>query len=121
MKHAALLLSIVCLFFFVACGQGEKAEKATVSEPEKATEMAKEQAKPATEVVEEKAEEATEMAKEGGQDRYRPYTGLPLATYFSGLKLKWLLDNIPAVREAADAGRRQEIATMLGKAGSAGR
>ncbi|HUT43724.1 MAG TPA: hypothetical protein VMW95_05245 [Desulfobacterales bacterium] len=54
MKHAGLLLSIVCLLFFVACGQGEKAEKATVSEPEKATEMVKEQAK-----------ETTEMAKEG--------------------------------------------------------
>lgn len=40
----------------------------------------------------------------GGQDAFRPITGLPLATYFSGLKLKWLLDNVPAVKLAADAG-----------------
>lgn len=42
--------------------------------------------------------------KAGGQDAYRPRTGLPLATYFSGLKAKWLLENVPAVKEAADAG-----------------
>ena len=40
----------------------------------------------------------------GGQDRLRGQTGLPLATYFSGLKLKWLLDNVPGVRERAEAG-----------------
>ncbi|MCA9900563.1 MAG: glycerol kinase GlpK [Ardenticatenaceae bacterium] len=45
-----------------------------------------------------------EMAKEGGQDRFRAQTGLPLATYFSGLKVKWLLDNVPEIRAAADAG-----------------
>lgn len=39
-----------------------------------------------------------------GQDRFRAATGLPLATYFAGPKLKWLLDNIPAVRAAADKG-----------------
>lgn len=44
------------------------------------------------------------MAAEGGQDRFRPQTGLPLATYFSGLKLKWLLDNVPGLHEAAEAG-----------------
>ena len=37
MKHFALLLSTVCLLLFVACGQGDKTEKATVSEPEKLT------------------------------------------------------------------------------------
>jgi glycerol kinase len=42
--------------------------------------------------------------KLGGQDALRPKTGLPLATYFSGLKVKWLLENVPAVREAAEAG-----------------
>ena len=45
-----------------------------------------------------------EMAKDGGQDRFRPEVGLPLATYFSGLKVKWLLDNVPEIRKAADAG-----------------
>ncbi len=47
----------------------------------------------------------TEMKeKHGGQDAFRPQTGLPLATYFAGLKLRWLLDHVPAVQEAADAG-----------------
>ncbi|QJW91934.1 glycerol kinase GlpK [Spirosoma taeanense] len=39
-----------------------------------------------------------------GQDRFRPQTGLPLATYFSGLKLKWLLDHVPGLREDAEQG-----------------
>ncbi|MVM40478.1 glycerol kinase GlpK [Spirosoma sp. HMF3257] len=39
-----------------------------------------------------------------GQDRFRAQTGLPLATYFSGLKLKWLLDNVPGLREDAERG-----------------
>src|SRR2546429_5452273 len=34
----------------------------------------------------------------GGQDRFRPETGLPLSTYFSGLKLRWLLENVPGAR-----------------------
>lgn len=32
---------------------------------------------------------------EGGKDRFRASTGLPLASYFSGLKLQWLLDHVP--------------------------
>jgi glycerol kinase len=43
-------------------------------------------------------------ARDGGQDRFRARTGLPLATYFSGLKLKWLLDNVPGARAKAAAG-----------------
>jgi glycerol kinase len=43
-------------------------------------------------------------AREGGQDRFRAKTGLPLATYFSGLKLQWLLDNVPGARARAEAG-----------------
>jgi glycerol kinase len=39
-----------------------------------------------------------------GQNRFRDKVGLPLATYFSGPKVKWMLDNVPAVREAADKG-----------------
>ena len=42
--------------------------------------------------------------KAGGQDRFRDRTGLPLASYFSALKLRWLLDNIPGARQAANAG-----------------
>jgi len=48
------------------------------------------------------------MAAAGGQnvgiDRFRAATGLPLATYFSGPKLKWLLDNTPGLRAAAGRG-----------------
>jgi glycerol kinase len=45
-----------------------------------------------------------ELAGEAGQDRFRATTGLPLATYFSGPKVRWLLDNVPGVRERAEAG-----------------
>jgi glycerol kinase len=45
-----------------------------------------------------------ELAGKGGQDRYREKTGLPLATYFSGPKIKWLLDNIPGARKQAQKG-----------------
>lgn len=45
-----------------------------------------------------------ELARDGGQDRLRGKTGLPLATYFSGLKLRWLLDWVPGSQEAAEAG-----------------
>jgi len=45
-----------------------------------------------------------ELAREGGQDRFRAQVGLPLATYFSGPKIKWLLDNVEGVRDAAQRG-----------------
>ncbi|MGC9521467.1 MAG: glycerol kinase GlpK [Anaerolineae bacterium] len=45
-----------------------------------------------------------ELARDGGQDRFRDKVGLPLATYFAGPKTAWLLDNVPAVREAAATG-----------------
>jgi glycerol kinase len=45
-----------------------------------------------------------ELAKDGGQDRFRAKTGLPLATYFSGPKLKWILDNVDGVRSQAEKG-----------------
>jgi len=45
-----------------------------------------------------------ELAKAGGQDRLRAKTGLPLATYFSGLKIRWILENVPGVRALAEAG-----------------
>src|SRR3954468_5587023 len=35
-----------------------------------------------------------EFAARGGQDRYRPKTGLPLTTYFSGLKIRWILNEV---------------------------
>jgi glycerol kinase len=45
-----------------------------------------------------------EFSQEGGQDRFREKTGLPLATYFSGLKIRWILKNIQGAQEAAAAG-----------------
>ncbi len=42
--------------------------------------------------------------REGGQDRFRAKTGLPLATYFSGLKLLWILENIEGARRKAENG-----------------
>lgn len=45
-----------------------------------------------------------ELAKDGGQDRFRDKCGLPLATYFSGPKVRWILDNVSGAREAAEAG-----------------
>jgi len=48
--------------------------------------------------------ELAELAKDGGMDRFRAKTGLPLATYFSGLKLRWLLNNIEGLREDAEKG-----------------
>ena len=45
-----------------------------------------------------------ELAKNGGQDRFRAKTGLPLATYFSGPKLKWILDNVDGARSQAEKG-----------------
>jgi glycerol kinase len=44
------------------------------------------------------------LGKEGGQDRFRRKTGLPLATYFSGPKIKWILDGIPGARARARKG-----------------
>src|SRR5512139_3180954 len=44
------------------------------------------------------------LAQDGGQDRFRAKVGLPLATYFSGPKIKWILDNVDGVRAAAEKG-----------------
>ncbi len=46
----------------------------------------------------------TERRGASGIDRFRAATGLPLATYFSGPKLMWLLDNTPGLRRAAERG-----------------
>ncbi len=45
-----------------------------------------------------------DLSREGGQDRFRDKTGLPLAPYFSGPKIKWILDNVPEARSAAIKG-----------------
>jgi glycerol kinase len=45
-----------------------------------------------------------ELGEVGGQDRFRDKVGLPLATYFSGPKVRWILENVDGAREQADAG-----------------
>jgi glycerol kinase len=45
-----------------------------------------------------------ELTQDQGQNRFRDKTGLPIATYFSGPKIKWILDNIPQARIATDKG-----------------
>ena len=45
-----------------------------------------------------------ELGAQGGQDRFREQVGLPLATYFSGPKVRWILDNVGGTRQRAEAG-----------------
>ena len=45
-----------------------------------------------------------ELGGDAGSDRYKHIVGLPLATYFAGPKVRWILDNIDGAREAADRG-----------------
>lgn len=44
------------------------------------------------------------LAADGGTDRFKSVVGLPLATYFSGTKIAWILENVEGAREAAEAG-----------------
>jgi glycerol kinase len=50
------------------------------------------------------ADAVAEFSRDGGQDRFRAKTGLPLSTYFSSLKIRWLLENLPDARAQAEAG-----------------
>jgi glycerol kinase len=50
------------------------------------------------------AEDVAHFAGNGGQNRFRAQTGLPLSTYFSGLKLRWILRNVPEAHERAADG-----------------
>jgi glycerol kinase len=50
------------------------------------------------------ADYVRDLAKAGGQDRFRGKTGLPLSTYFSGLKIRWILQHVKGVREMAASG-----------------
>ncbi len=49
-------------------------------------------------------ERVAAYAANGGQDRFRAQTGLPLASYFSALKLQWILDKVPDARAKAESG-----------------
>ena len=50
------------------------------------------------------AELVEALAADGGHDRFLERCGLPLATYFSGPKVRWLLDATPGLRERAERG-----------------
>jgi glycerol kinase len=50
------------------------------------------------------ADEVSRYSLQGGQNRFRETTGLPLSTYFSSLKVRWLLDNVRDARAKAEAG-----------------
>src|SRR6202167_2290148 len=56
-----------------------------------------------------------EFSRDGGQDRFRAKTGLPLAAYFSGLQIRWILNNVRGAREIAESGdlRFGNIASYL--------
>jgi glycerol kinase len=45
-----------------------------------------------------------ELSADGGQDRFRAKTGLPIATYFSGPKIRWILENVDGIRAKAESG-----------------
>jgi glycerol kinase len=57
-----------------------------------------------TEAIIAKLASASSSHSAGGQDRFRRKTGLPLATYFSGPKIKWILDNVKGAKEKARKG-----------------
>src|SRR5258708_4537772 len=50
------------------------------------------------------AGDVAKFSRDPGQDFFRAKTGLPLATYFSALKICWLLENVPGIRSQAEAG-----------------
>src|ERR671937_1520691 len=45
-----------------------------------------------------------EFSADGGQDRFREKVGLPLAPYFFGPKIRWILDNVEGARDKAESG-----------------
>jgi glycerol kinase len=50
------------------------------------------------------ADEVAHYAASGGQNRFREATGLPLSTYFSSLKARWLLQDVAGAKERAASG-----------------
>ncbi len=50
------------------------------------------------------SDDVPRFAADGGQDRFRAQTGLPLSTYFSALKIRWILANVSGARGRASAG-----------------
>lgn len=59
-----------------------------------------------------------ELGGPDGQDRFREQTGLPLASYFSGPKAAWLLDNVPACAPAPSTVRSPSAPSTRGSSGT---
>lgn len=59
-----------------------------------------------------------ELAGEHGQDRWRDRVGLPLATYFSGPKIRWILDNVPGPASAPRPGTSSSAPPTPGWSGT---
>ena len=55
-----------------------------------------------------------QFSADGGQDRFRAKVGLPLATYFCGPKVKWILDNVDGARAKAEAGELRSATSTHG-------
>ncbi|CAP35904.1 Protein CBG18455 [Caenorhabditis briggsae] len=50
------------------------------------------------------ADEAISRTQSKSKDEFRQKTGLPIHPYFSALKLRWLFENVPEVKEAYKSG-----------------
>ena len=50
------------------------------------------------------ADDVARFSRAGGADRFRAQTGLPISTYFSALKIRWILANVRGAREQAESG-----------------
>jgi glycerol kinase len=50
------------------------------------------------------AEDAARLGRDIGEDFFRSRTGLPLSTYFSALKIRWLLNNVFGLRQRSEKG-----------------
>lgn len=59
-----------------------------------------------------------ELGRNVGQDRFRRETGLPLASYFSGPKVRWLLDNVEGLRSAPSAATSSSARWTPGSSGT---
>jgi glycerol kinase len=53
-----------------------------------------------------------------GQNRFRDKVGLPLATYFSGPKVRWILDNVPEAKAAAERAMPSSATSIPGSSGT---
>ena len=63
-------------------------------------------------------QDIVDMVADGDQDRLRAKTGLPLATYFSGTKVRWILDNVDGARRALRPATSRSATSTPGASGT---